>query len=98
MWEPDTGRRELGMALPGQTRGRLEWSYPFATPLIAPTYPWHDTDDKVDAFWGPSVHWNSAIEQYVMLLNRAKDEEYTQEGITCRSRRGWTTRACGPRP
>ena len=27
------------------------------------------------------MHWNSAIEHYVMLLNRAKDEEYSQEGI-----------------
>ena len=27
------------------------------------------------------MHWNTAIEQYVMLLNRAKDENYTQEGI-----------------
>ena len=44
-------------------------------------HAWHDADDKVDAFWGPSVHWNTAIEQYVMLLNRAKDENYAQEGI-----------------
>ena len=28
-----------------------------------------------------AVHWNTALEQYVMLLNRAKDENYTQEGI-----------------
>jgi hypothetical protein len=27
------------------------------------------------------VHWNSAIQQYVMLLNRSKDEHYGQEGI-----------------
>ena len=27
------------------------------------------------------MHWNTALEQYVMLLNRAKDENYTQEGI-----------------
>lgn len=80
-WEPDTGRRVIGDALPGQARGRFEWTYPFATPLVAPQFAWHDADDKVDAFWGPSVHWNSAIEQYVMLLNRAKDENYTQEGI-----------------
>ena len=59
----------------------LEWTYNAATPLIAPTQAWHDGDDKVDAFWGPAVHWNTAIEQYVMLLNRAKDESYTQEGI-----------------
>ena len=62
-------------------RRRLEWTYPAATPLVAPTYAWHDTDERVDAFWGPSVHWNTALEQYVMLLNRSKDENYSQEGI-----------------
>lgn len=74
-------RRELLPGLPGTERRILEWTYNAATPLVAPAQPWHDGDDKVDAFWGPSVHWNTAIEQYVMLLNRAKDESYTQEGI-----------------
>ncbi|HEU4891647.1 MAG TPA: hypothetical protein VFT47_08855 [Vicinamibacterales bacterium] len=36
---------------------------------------------SVDGFWGPSVHWNSFLEQYVMLLNRAYDGEFSQEGI-----------------
>lgn len=81
IWEPMAGRREVLPSLPGQQRRRLEWTYPAATPLVAPTQAWHDADDKVDAFWGPSVHWNTAIERYVMLLNRAKDESYTQEGI-----------------
>jgi hypothetical protein len=80
VWDPDEGRRQLMEALPGQMR-RLEWTYAAATPLVVPSLPWHDGDNKVDAFWGPSVHWNTAIEQYVMLLNRAKDEDYTQEGI-----------------
>ena len=80
VWDPDEGRRQLVESLPGQMR-RLDYTYPAATPLIAPTYAWHDADEKVDAFWGPAVHWNSALEQYVMLLNRAKDENYTQEGI-----------------
>jgi len=81
IWEPEAGRRTFLPGLPGAERRRLEWVYPAATPLVAPTLAWHDDDDKVDAFWGPSVHWNSAIEQYVMLLNRAKDENYGQEGI-----------------
>lgn len=81
IWEPRAGRRELLPGLPGSMRRRLEWTYPAATPLVVPTQPWHDADDKVDAFWGPSVHWNTALQQYVMLLNRAKDENYTQEGI-----------------
>lgn len=81
IWEPHAGRRELLPGLPGSMRRRLEWTYPPATPLVAPTYAWHDGDDRVDAFWGPSVHWNTALNQYVMLLNRSKDESYGQEGI-----------------
>ena len=34
-----------------------------------------------DVFWGPSIHWNTYLEQYVMLLNRAKDDQFGQEGI-----------------
>ena len=80
IWEPNAGRREPSAALPGAMR-RLEWTYPAATPLVSTTQAWHDADDKVDAYWGPAVHWNTALEQYVMLLNRAKDENYAQEGI-----------------
>ena len=81
LWDSNVGRRELVPNLPGQMRRRLEWTYPAASPLVATTQAWHDSDDRVDAFWGPSVHWNTALAQYVMLLNRAKDENYTQEGI-----------------
>lgn len=81
IWEPDAGRREFQQTVPGSMRRRLEWTYPAATPLVAPTQAWHDADHRVDAFWGPSVHWNTAVKQYVMLLNRAKDENYAQEGI-----------------
>jgi hypothetical protein len=81
IWDADARRREFFSGLPGAERGMLEWIYLAASPLISPTQAWHDGDDKVDAFWGPSVHWNTAIEQYVMLLNRAKDENYSMEGI-----------------
>jgi hypothetical protein len=81
IWERNAGTRELVPTLPGQLRMRFGWVYPAATPLVATTQAWHDSDDKVNAFWGPSVHWNTALEQYVMLLNRAKDENYAQEGI-----------------
>ena len=81
IWEPNAGRREFLPTIPGSMRRRLEWTYPAGTPLVAPVYAWHDADERVDAFWGPSVHWNTALEQYVMLLNRAKDESYTQDGI-----------------
>ena len=81
IWDEEAGRREFQQTIPGSMRRRLEWTYPAATPLVMPTYAWHDADDRVDAFWGPSVHWNTALQQYVMLLNRSKDESYSQEGI-----------------
>jgi hypothetical protein len=57
------------------------WEYPEGTPLVRVTEPWHDGDNKVDAFWGASIHWNTDLERYVMLLNRAKDKDWTQEGV-----------------
>jgi hypothetical protein len=61
---------------------RSSWyEYPAGTPLVATTQAWHDGDNKVNAFWGPSVHWNDYLEQYVMLLSRAKDENYGEEGM-----------------
>ena len=60
---------------------RLTWVYPAGTPLVRPIHPWHDADPVNDAFWGAAVHWNSYLEQYVMLLNRTKNESFTQEGI-----------------
>jgi len=60
---------------------RTEWTYPSGTPLVAVTQPWHDEDPADDAFWGASVHWNVSLQLYVMLLNRTRDEQFTQEGI-----------------
>jgi len=80
-FEPNAGRLAFSPLLPGAMRRKLEWTYPAASPLVAATEAWHDGDGKVNAFWGPSVHWNTALEQYVMLLNRAKDENYGMEGV-----------------
>ena len=57
------------------------WEYPIGTPLVRVSHPWHDVDQAADAFWGPSVHWNTYLSRYVMLLNRAKDGNYRSEGI-----------------
>lgn len=57
------------------------WSYAPATPIHRATDSWHGPDSSVDAFWGPSVHWNTYLQQYVMLLNRAQDATWRQEGI-----------------
>ncbi len=59
----------------------IRWFYPAATPIHPTTDSWHDDDTNTDAFWGPSVHWNTYLEQYVMLLNRAKNSNFDEEGI-----------------
>ena len=51
------------------------------TPLVRARQPFHDRSAAADVFWGPSIHWNTYLEQYVMLLNRAKDDHFDQEGI-----------------
>lgn len=56
-------------------------SYPPGTPLARATQPFHDGNARADVFWGASVHWNTHLEQYVMLLNRSKDENFGTEGI-----------------
>ena len=57
------------------------WIYSSGTALVPVTRPWHDADPRVDAFWGAAVHWNTYLNQYVMLLNRAKNENFDNEGI-----------------
>jgi len=57
------------------------WQYPAGTPLMPVSNPWHDRDQAVDAFWGASVHWNTYLQRYVMVMNRAKNENFDNEGI-----------------
>jgi hypothetical protein len=68
-------------AVGADPEGAPSWEYPFGTPLVPVSQPWHDGHPAADAFWGPSVHWNTYLERYVMLLNRAKDESFGTEGI-----------------
>jgi hypothetical protein len=49
------------------------------TPFLPVSIDWHRPD--ADAFWGPSIHWNTYLKTWVMLLNRAKDKDWSQEGI-----------------
>jgi hypothetical protein len=39
------------------------------TPIFPATVAWEQAD--TDAFWGPSVHWNTYLGKWVMLLNRS---------------------------
>jgi hypothetical protein len=59
------------------------WDEPGLGGRVTPIFPvkqdWHRAD--VDAFWGPSVHWNWHLRRYVLLLNRAVDRNWKQEGV-----------------
>lgn len=70
-----------GAWLPASPSGDNNWIYPAGTPLAKAARPFHDGSSTNDVFWGASVHWNTYLEQYVMLLNRARDDQFGQEGI-----------------
>jgi hypothetical protein len=48
-------------------------------PAVPARVAW--SDPKADAFWGPSAHWNTYLGQHVVLVNRAADAKWTQEGV-----------------
>lgn len=60
-----------------------DWREPGVGGKVTPVFPamsdWMRAD--CDAFWGPSVHRNTYLKQWVMLLNRAKGSGWVQEGI-----------------
>lgn len=49
------------------------------TPIIPVQADWYSP--QPDTFWGPSVHWNRVLKQYVILMNRAIDPRWAQDGI-----------------
>lgn len=59
------------------------WSEPGLNGAVTPILPvkadWYSPEP--DTFWGPSVHWNQEIGQYVILMNRAIDPRWKQDGI-----------------
>ena len=61
-----------------------EWVEPGVEGRLTPVFPvvreWRHPDP--DSFWGPSVHWNTYLNCFVMLLNHASGEPgWSQEGI-----------------
>jgi hypothetical protein len=74
------------------------WTEPGLGGHVTAIFParqdWHRPD--VDALWGPSVHWNHHLGTFVMLLNRAIDRNWKQEGVyvsfngDLASPKGWT--------
>jgi hypothetical protein len=51
-----------------------------ATPLLANVGDAHGVNAPIDFWWGPSVHWNSHLERYVILLSRSTTGEFTSGG------------------
>jgi len=49
------------------------------TPVFAARANWNS--DAPDSFWGPAVHWNTALGEYVVLMNHAADRLWGQEGV-----------------
>jgi hypothetical protein len=60
------------------------WQEPGIGGSVTPIFPagvsWQEA--QTDAFWGPSVHWNSYLNKFVMLLNHSCcSPGWPQEGI-----------------
>jgi len=61
-----------------------DWTEPGLAGRMTPIFPATVTWERAEAnsFWGPSVHWNTYLRKYVMLLNHACCEPgWPQEGI-----------------
>jgi hypothetical protein len=57
-----------------------KWEYPLGAVLVPATRSWHDGVAGADAYWGPSLHWNTYLEQWVMLVNRTRNEKFDLDG------------------
>lgn len=73
------------------------WTYDVSTPIYTAANRWDNADRAIDVLWGPSVHWNTFLQSYVMLLNRAVSAEFGQGGIyvaylsDLANPKGWST-------
>jgi hypothetical protein len=61
-----------------------EWNEPGiggrTTPIFRARVAW--TEDGANSFWGPSIHYNTALDQYVILMNHACcGYRWPQEGV-----------------
>lgn len=62
-------------------RAVTQYVHRAASPLIKAADSWDGGTTDVDVFWGPSIHWNTTLNSYVMLLNRARSATWEQEGV-----------------
>ncbi len=49
------------------------------TPIVPVRAGWYSPEP--DTLWGPSVHWNTHLQQYVILMNHAIDPRWKQEAL-----------------
>lgn len=49
------------------------------TPIFNVAQDWRRED--VDAYWGPSIHYNTYLDMFVILMNRAVNRYWLQEGV-----------------
>lgn len=76
-WLPGGNQRVL------QANGQsvTQYVHRSATPVIRAADSWDGGSAGVDVFWGPSIHWNTSLNSYVMLLNRARSATWDQDGV-----------------
>jgi hypothetical protein len=65
------------------------------SPIFTAKIRWQE--EKPDAFWGPSIHWNTHLKRYVILMNHVNGgPDWPQDGIfmsycrTLEDPRGWS--------
>jgi hypothetical protein len=62
---------------------RGSWSQPGLGGHVSPVFPARKdyTHPDGEMFWGPSIHWNTYLQMYVMVLNHAIDTRLKGGGI-----------------
>ncbi len=80
-WVPPTEVAPADVeAIEGATSD-VAWDFPLASPIFKSTNRWDDDRAGVDVLWGPSIHWNTSLNTYVMLLNKSVSNTFEQGGI-----------------
>lgn len=66
-----------------QPNGSVATQFVFrpANPIMKAMDSWDEGSSRVEVLWGPSVHWNTYLQSYVMLLNMAGDNYWKQRGV-----------------
>src|ERR1019366_6887158 len=59
------------------------WSEPGLWGHVTPVFPAMKDYTRADGemFWGPSIHWNTYLQEYVLVLNHAVDTRLKGGGI-----------------